>query len=137
MKSNNGWYSVHDAEHRPESGEEVLCLGLLEYAKDRNDPFEDPGERIYYVATWYEVGDLLYQEVESDDLEERLFGRPETVERAGFYIQEGIPGRRKNTDGGRLEEYTIFMRWSRLKLDTEGIDGLICWKRLDYPSSEE
>ena len=136
MTSNNGWYSVHDMEHRPERGEEVLCLGLLEYAKERADPFEDPGERVYYIATWHETGDLLYQEVESDDLEERIFGRPVAVKKAGFYIQEAELGLRKNTCGGRLDKHAMFMRWSRLKLDTEGIDGLICWKHLDCPSLE-
>ncbi len=121
-------------EHRPERGEEVLCLGLLDDAKQSDNPFADPNDRVYYIATWHEAGDLLYQEAESDKLEENVFGKPEAAAKAGFYIQEGELECRKNTYGGRLEKYAIFMRWHRLLLDTEGLDGLVCWKPLDYPT---
>ena len=58
MQSNNGWYSVFDKEHRPEGGREYLCLGLLDYAYKEADPFADRNNVIYYVATWYDKGDI-------------------------------------------------------------------------------
>ena len=137
MHENNGWYSVHDVGHRPESGEEVLCLALIEYVKWEEDPLADPGSRIYYVATWYNAGDTLYDEAgESDDLEERIFGRKVVAKRDGFYIREPELLHRKSTKGGRLPKHSIIFRWNRLAYDTEGLDGLICWKHLDIPLAD-
>ncbi len=133
MKSANGWYSVHDLEHRPVPGEEVLVLALLDDCKTEAEPFIDPGNRVYYIAVYHEQGDVLHQEVESDRLEERIFGRPEPVLRSGYYYQVPHIHHQKNTQGGALPETCVHFKWERLAFDTEGADGIICWKPLDYP----
>ena len=62
MRSNNGWYSVFDTEHRPESGEEVLCLGMLDGALRDEDPLANQNNRVYFIATWYNKGDPILDE---------------------------------------------------------------------------
>ncbi len=146
MKASNGWYSVHDTEHRPVSGEEVLALALIDDSKTEEDPFADPANCIYYVATWYNAGDIFYNESTQEEeakcasagelLRSRLFGIPSAAPADGFYTQEPFLMQRKDTDGGRLAPYAIAFRWERLAYDTEGTDGLICWKPLDYPTED-
>lgn len=133
MKSNNGWYSVFDKEHRPESGKEYLVLASLYDNTESENPLEDPENRVYLVATWYDVGDVYYNETEKRERETDIFGRPVTVEKEGFYIQQPQLHKRSFTRGGKLEPYCICQEWYRLKPIGEGYDNLICWKELDAP----
>ena len=113
MKSNNGWYSVFDKEHRPESGKEYLVLASLYDNTESENPLEDPENRVYLVATWYDVGDVYYNETEKRERETDI--------------------KRSFTRGGKLEPYCICQEWYRLKPIGEGYDNLICWKELDAP----
>lgn len=141
MKTNNGWYSVFDAEHRPESGEEVLCLAMLDDAVNEEHPLEDQNNRVYYIATWYNAGDPMFEESPEpapslspeERLEERIFGSDRPAPQDGFYVADPELFRRKDTKGGHLPEYGIIYRQHRLKLHGEGMDGLIAWQPLTWP----
>lgn len=135
MKSNNGWYSVFDKEHRPESGREYLVLASLYDNTESENPLEDPENRVYLVATWYDKGDIYYDEVIDVKTEEDIYGEPIVAPRSGFYIQQPQLRKRSNTRGGELEPYGICQEWYRLKPMGEGHDNLICWKELDYPEN--
>lgn len=141
MKTNNGWYSVFDAEHRPESGEEVLCLGMLDDAMQDDSPLADQNNRLYYIATWYNEGDIMMDETVSHDpslsaeerLMENIFGRKTPAPQDGFYVREAELARRDDTRGGRLPQYALIYRHHRLRLAGEGSDGLLCWQPLTWP----
>ena len=144
MNVNNGWYSVFDTEHRPESGEEVLCLGMLDGSVEEGNyagPLADQDNRVYYIATWFNDRDPMVEDaLEADEslsieeqIEQRVFGSQRPAPGDGFYIQETEIQRRKNTHGGRLPEYGMIYRYKRLHLTDKGGDGLIAWKPLDYP----
>lgn len=145
MKSNNGWYSVFDTENRPESGEEVLCLGMLDGSVEEaagEDPLADQNNRVYYIATWYNEGDPMFEEGPEVDeslsveerIEQRIFGSERPAPSDGFYMQVPEIRRRKDTHGGRFPEYGIIYRNQRLHFAGEGGDGLIAWKPLDWPT---
>ena len=144
MRSNNGWYSVFDTEHRPESGEEVLCLGMLDGALRDEDPLANQNNRVYFIATWYNKGDpILDEEPDLDDCdsdEERLMrileGTYTPAPEDGFYTKEPELRKRKDTRGGMLEPYAIYLRNDRLTYASDGKDGLIAWKPLDWPTED-
>lgn len=144
MDSNNGWYSVFDEENRPASGEEVLCLGMLDSALQDEEPLADQNNRLYYIATWYNAGDVMMDETvdpaptlsAEEQLLEKIFGRKTPAPRDGFYIMEPELARRSDTDGGRLPQHSIIYRHRRLHLSGEGGDGLIAWKPLDWPTED-
>ena len=129
MQSNNGWYSVFDEAVRPESEKEYLCLAAL--YKDKS--LEEPDNRVYFVATWYDEGDIYYNEAPDTNGDEDIFGKPVSAPESGFYILQPQLRQRTNTRGGRLQPYCICQEWYRLKPLGEGLDNLICWKELDYP----
>lgn len=141
MKTNNGWYSVYDTEHRPASGQEVLCLGMLDDAMQDESPLADQNNRIYYIATWYNAGDTIYDEdpEPEDDLspEDRLFhlvaGKGREAREDGFYVRDPELYKRKDTRGGKFEPYDIVFKQRRLHLAGEGSDGLLCWQPLTWP----
>ena len=144
MNSNNGWYSVFDAENRPSSGEEVLCLAMLDDAVNDEDPLGDQDNRVYYIATWYKAGDLMFEESPEPDpslsvaerIEARIFGSDRPAPEDGFYVSSPELFRRKDTKGGSLPAYGIIYRQHRLKLHGEGLDGLIAWQPLTWPLEE-
>lgn len=144
MNINNGWYSVYDTEHRPDSGEEVLCLGMLDDAMEDAEPLADQNNRIYYIATWYNAGDIMLDETVSHDpalsaedrLMENIFGRKTPAAQEGFYVREAELARRDDTRGGRLTQYALIYRHQRLRLSGEAPDGLLCWKPLDWPTED-
>lgn len=144
MKTNNGWYSVYDTEHRPDSGQEVLCLGMLDDAMQDDSPLADQNNRIYYIATWYNAGDTISDEAPEpeDDLSpgDRLLhlivGKEREAEEDGFYFRDPELYKRKDTKGGMLEPYCIVFKHRRLRLSGEAPDGLLCWKPLDWPTED-
>ncbi len=143
MHSNNGWYSVHDTSIRPENGEEVLCLGMLDDAIRDEEPLADPNNRVYYVATWHYAGDSIFNENPEPDapdgesaLLEKVYGKEDVAPEDGFYVPTPEIYHRKDTKGGLLPEYSIIFRWHRLKISGEGMDGLIAWKPLDFPIAD-
>ena len=144
MKTNNGWYSVFDTEHRPESGTEYLCLALLDYAYKEKNPLADPGTRVYFVATWHNKGDIVRDEIpdpaDYKSEEELLFGKPRRVERDGFYIQTPHACESKafvkEFNGVKLDKYTVYYTWERLGCHGEIPDGLMAWKELDVPEEK-
>ncbi len=123
--TNNGWRSVYDSI-RPESREEVLTLAYAGSFPAPEDLFDDPDNRVYCVCTYFCPGDQDLNEVPGDPLR----GIPtkfKTVvfEEEGFYIQGAVGPRNASV-------------WRRLDEISEGQPcGIICWKRLDYPSVEE
>ena len=133
MKNNNGWYSVFDKGHRPESGREYLCLAALYHENLDSNPFDNPENRMYFVATWYNKGDIYYDEASDVNTAEDIFGKPVRALEDGFYILQPQLRKRSNTRGGELEPYGICQEWYRLKPIGEGMDNLVCWKELDYP----
>lgn len=133
MTSNNGWYSIHDTEHIPESGKEYLCLAALYDNTDAENPLADPDNRVYFVATWYDAGDVYRNEIPDRDEADDIFGKPVIAEKSGFYITEPELRKRKNTKGGKLPPFCICQEWHRLDPMGEGLDNLICWKELDAP----
>ncbi len=125
--ANNGWYSVYESE-RPESGEEVL---MLSYAGDFPAPlnmFDRPEDRVYCVCTYFYPGDLAWNEVVGDPL---LLLSPSEgeviIEQEGFYMQDGI-GPRNACIWRRIGEISDG--------DALASRGIICWKRLDFPTTE-
>jgi len=136
MVANNGWYSVHDTDHIPVSGRQYLVLSVFEDAKAKPNPFEDQDDIVYYIATWHDEDDIIYDETPDPDEKDDLFGKSRVVDKAGFYVEQPFAGyvhesvRAKYPDSG---EISVFMRWMRLGLDTEGGDRVICWKELDTP----
>ena len=66
MTINNGWISVLDTEHRPESGEEILTLSYVGDEPDSPDPFADPEDRAYCLCTYFYPGDQDWNEVPGD-----------------------------------------------------------------------
>ena len=119
---NNGWISVCESA-RPESGEEVLTLAYVGDFPAPADMFALPEDRVYCVCTYFYPGDQDVNEVPGDPRK----GVPTTFEevvfdREGFYVQEASGPRGA-------------MVWRRLaELADNCPRGLICWKRLDYPS---
>ncbi len=122
--ANNGWYSVYEVE-RPESGEEVLTLS---YAGDFPAPvnmFDRPEDRVYCVCTYFYPGDSDWNEVVGDPLR----GIPSTEEEVvfdeeGFYMRDGIG----------LRNACIWRRIGVISDGKRASRGIICWKRLDYPT---
>lgn len=133
MNTNNGWYSVFDKEHHPKSGKEYLCLAALYRDNLDSNPFADPENRVYFVATWYDKGDIYYDEVPDVNTNEDIFGKPVPAPESGFYILQPQLRQRTKTRGGVLPPFCICKEWYRLKPIGEGDDNLICWKELDYP----
>ena len=133
MTNNNGWYSIFDKERQPESGKEYLCLAALYQDNLDSNPFDDPENRVYFVATWYEKGDTYYDETADVENEMDIFGKPVTAQESGFYIQQPQLHKRKNTRGGKLPPYCICKEWYMLKPIGQGMDNLVCWKELDAP----
>lgn len=141
MKENNGWISVYDTEHRPHSGERVLCMGMLDEAVEESEPLADPNNRMYYIAEWFNAGDTMCEEITEPDeglspderLAQMFFGKERKAPKDGFYTKEPEIYKRKDTRGGTLPSHSMVFRYHRLLLSGEGMDGLICWKPLDYP----
>ncbi len=144
MKTNNGWYSVYDTEHRPASGEEVLCLGMLDDAMRDPEPLADQNSRVYYIATWFNAGDPMYDEApepedglsDGERLLQLIEGKATPAPEDGFYVLEPELYKRKDTKGGRFPPYGIVYRHQRLHFSGDGLDGLIAWKPLDWPTED-
>lgn len=123
MTINNGWISVLDTEHRPESGEEILTLSYVGDEPDSPAPFADPDDRAYCLCTYFYPGDQADQEAPPhvgatlDDCMETV-----TFDAEGFYVYEiGARG---------------IQEWRRVKTAAESSMGIACWKHLDYPTGE-
>lgn len=121
----NGCISVYDSR-RPESGKEVLVLSYTGGFPATEDMFSSPDHRSYCVCTYFRVGDQDWNEVPiSSDKDVHSFVIEDVVfDEEGFYCfsSTGI----NNTS-----------QWRRLSEIREGnITGIVCWKRLDYPTAE-
>ena len=124
MTINNGWISVLDTEHRPESGEEILTLSYVGDELDSHDPFADPDDRAYCLCTYFYPGDQDWSEVPGDPSTLTPTTQEEvTFDEEGFYVNE--------PDGPREA-----MTWRRVKTVAESKWGIVCWKHLDYPTGE-
>lgn len=124
MTINNGWISVFDTEHRPESGEEILTLSYVGYDPDSPDPFSDPDDRSYCLCTYFYPGDKDWNEIPGDPSKRISTRQVEvTFEEEGFYISEPFGPRES-------------MTWRRVKTIAENKLGIACWKHLDYPTTE-
>lgn len=122
MTINNGWISVLDTEHRPESGEEILTLSYVGDEPDSPDPFADPDDRAYCLCTYFYPGDQDWNEVPGDPATLTPTEQAEvTFDEEGFYVNEPMGPREA-------------MTWRRVKTVAENKWGIACWNHLDYPT---
>ncbi len=86
--------------------------------------FEAPENRVYCLCTYFYPGDQDVNEVPGDPLRGIPTADAEVIfDEAGFYVREAAGPRNASV-------------WRRLKTIDEGLArGIVCWRRLDYPSA--